>query len=74
MALDELAQQLNDEDIRSVALRFATVCLEEKAKGWAFHPLLGFWKKISLCGANLIECGCRYSAYSILCRTGSLEI
>ena len=42
-ALNKLAQQLNDENIDDVALRYATVCLDEKVKGWAFHPLLGFW-------------------------------
>jgi len=42
-ALRGLAEQFDDNDIKAVALRYATVCLEDKTKGWAFHPLLGFW-------------------------------
>lgn len=42
-ALNELAHQLGEDELEAVALRYATVCLEEKPKGWAFNPLLGFW-------------------------------
>jgi CRISPR-associated endonuclease/helicase Cas3 len=50
-ALEELAQRLGEEDLRSVALRFSTVTLEElkdnrgSGNSWNFHPWLGFWSR-----------------------------
>lgn len=47
-ALDELAQQLGDDDTTAVAMRFATVMLDEYPDDllpWCFHPWIGFWKE-----------------------------
>ncbi len=42
-ALGLLAEQLKEHDLTKVALRYATVQLEENQSGWQFHPWLGFW-------------------------------
>ena len=42
-ALESLAAQLNEHNLTKVALRYATVQLEENQQGWQFHPWLGFW-------------------------------
>ncbi len=44
VALGSLAEQLNETEQSRVALRYATVQLEENQNGWQFHPWLGFWQ------------------------------
>ena len=42
-ALEQLAAQLKEQDYHYVALRFATIQLEDHQQGWSFNPMLGFW-------------------------------
>ena len=41
-ALDDLSQRLDDDDQQMLAIRFATVGLDD-SKTWCFHPWFGFW-------------------------------
>ncbi|PJE78303.1 CRISPR-associated nuclease/helicase Cas3 subtype I-F/YPEST [invertebrate metagenome] len=41
-ALDYLSEKLKKEDRRLLAMKFATVRLDEN-KNWRFHPAFGFW-------------------------------
>ena len=41
-ALDDLSRRLGDDDQKMLAIRFATVRLDD-GKSWCFHPWFGFW-------------------------------
>ncbi len=41
--LELLALQLEEGSLYEVALRYATVQLDENDRGWGFHPWVGFW-------------------------------
>ena len=43
-ALEELAEQLDDDNQTLLAIRFAFVSLENR-KNWRFHPWFGFWPR-----------------------------
>lgn len=42
-SLEALSDQLEEDDLRHLARRFASVSLDEKVSKWWFHPDLGFW-------------------------------
>ncbi len=42
-ALKMLGRQLEEDDLLQVALRYATVRLDEHDGVWRFNPILGFW-------------------------------
>jgi CRISPR-associated endonuclease/helicase Cas3 len=42
-ALEQLGELLGEADLTRLAMRYATVRLEENQKGWNFSPYLGFW-------------------------------
>lgn len=44
-ALNELAEDLNNDNVVKVARQFATVSLRRRVDAWNFHPWLGFWKR-----------------------------
>lgn len=44
-ALNELAEDLNNDNTVKVARQFATVSLRRRVDAWNFHPWLGFWKR-----------------------------
>ena len=45
-ALGDLSEQLEDENQHRLAIRFATVSLDDSDnRGWRFHPWFGFWPK-----------------------------
>ncbi|WP_230460227.1 type I-F CRISPR-associated helicase Cas3f [Sansalvadorimonas verongulae] len=43
-ALDKLSERLEDENPMMVAIRFASVRLDDQ-KDWCFHPWFGFWPR-----------------------------
>lgn len=44
-ALETLQSRVPDKSLRSLAIRYATVQLEESEQGWNFNEALGFWRK-----------------------------
>ena len=44
-ALNELAEDLNNDNTVKVARQFATVSLSRRVDAWNFHPWLGFWRR-----------------------------
>lgn len=48
-SLDYLSEQLNDDNLHMLAIRFSTVSLDKDRTGseqsWCFHPWFGFWPK-----------------------------
>ncbi|MGB0361069.1 MAG: hypothetical protein ACPGEF_06660, partial [Endozoicomonas sp.] len=42
--LENLSEQLGDDNLLMVAMRFATVSLVEERE-WCFHPWFGFWPR-----------------------------
>ncbi len=43
-ALVSLSEKLDYDEVQEIALRYATVRLEDQDKGWNFNHLLGFWQ------------------------------
>jgi len=44
-ALNELAEDLNNDNTVKVARQFATVSLSRRVDAWNFHPWVGFWRR-----------------------------
>ena len=45
LALSELAEDLDEESLLSITLKYATVTLDESAGQWCFNETLGFWRE-----------------------------
>lgn len=44
-ALEQLGEDLKEEDLGQLSIRFGFVDLRTRQLAWNFHPLLGFWPK-----------------------------
>ncbi|WP_262404644.1 hypothetical protein [Aggregatibacter actinomycetemcomitans] len=45
LALTELAELLVEESLLFIALKYATVSLDENVSQWCFNETLGFWQE-----------------------------